>query len=132
VRELLKYLLPDFFDRTGAVVLLGQFQVEFQQARLAEYLATLPAHTEQEKLLLRDSAAKSTHSTHRLLPKPFFSEHTYFWWLVIPADVIWGSKYEKEKRKRGKMKKKKEEGGKKRENGNYKGKKLQQGKINPF
>ncbi len=33
----------------------------------------------------------------------------------ISADVIWGKKYEKVKRKRGKMLKKKEESGKKKE-----------------
>jgi hypothetical protein len=33
----------------------------------------------------------------------------------ISADVIWGKKYEKAKRKRGKMKKKKEESEKKKE-----------------
>jgi hypothetical protein len=39
----------------------------------------------------------------------------------ILADVIWGKKYEKKKRKRGKMYKKKEERGKKMRKGEVKG-----------
>jgi hypothetical protein len=38
----------------------------------------------------------------------------------ISADVIWGKKYEKAKRKRGKIGKKKEERGKKRRKGERK------------
>jgi hypothetical protein len=49
----------------------------------------------------------------------------------ISADVIWGKKYEKAKRKRRKMWKKREEGGKKRKKGERKlEKRKQKGKIN--
>ncbi len=44
----------------------------------------------------------------------------------ISADVIWGKKYEKAKRKREKMKKKKEEKGKKKEE---RGKKMRKGEV---
>jgi hypothetical protein len=44
----------------------------------------------------------------------------------ISADVIWGKKYEKAKRKRGKMSKKKEEREKKKEE---RGKKMRNGEV---
>jgi hypothetical protein len=44
----------------------------------------------------------------------------------ISADVIWGKKYEKAKRKRGKMLKKKEEREKKKEE---RGKKMRKGEV---
>jgi hypothetical protein len=44
----------------------------------------------------------------------------------ISADVIWGKKYEKAKRKRGKKLKKKEESGKKNEK---RGKKMRKGEV---
>ncbi len=44
----------------------------------------------------------------------------------ISADVIWGKKYEKAKRKRRKKEKKKEESGKKKEKS---GKKMRKGEV---
>jgi hypothetical protein len=62
------------------------------------------------------------HHHHRFHPsllhqhlesRESFSQGPIYW--KISADVIWGKKYEKAKRKRGKKKKKKEESGKKKE-----------------
>jgi hypothetical protein len=62
------------------------------------------------------SLLKSGHSPPTMVLKIFikFLRGQYIGKYPISADVIWGEKYEKGKRKRGKVEKKKEERGKKK------------------